>query len=98
MQRRARALQIVEPVVDQREVVMKRAERRLQFRRGFIVELRQLQITRIEIKVRQIVMSLDVTRIVLQRKRETVERLRRTRVIEFDDAEVAIGVREIVSL
>ena len=76
---------------------MKERERRLELGRALVVQLRQLQVTGIEVQISQVVMSLYVTRFVLQSQCEAVEGLRHPAFLEFDDAEVAIGIGEVVS-
>ena len=42
---------------------------RLDLRRGLIMETRERQVSRIVVKIAQIVVGLDVSRLVFQRKR-----------------------------
>jgi hypothetical protein len=61
------------------------------------VQLRKLQITGIEIQIGQVVMCFHVPRFVLQGESKTVKRFRHPALLEFDDAEVAVGIGEVVT-
>src|SRR5205807_3195706 len=62
------------------------------------MKLRQPEIIRIEVKIPQIVMGLRVSGIVLQRSAETVKGFDGVSELRFDDAQVAVGVRNTILL
>ena len=65
-QRRRGRSQVSELVINQREVEVDEREPRLDLGRGFIVKFCELQIAGIIIKIGQVLVSFDVTRIVFE--------------------------------
>ncbi len=61
------------------------------------MKFRQVQIAGVVIKIGEVVVRLDVPRIVFQRKREVVESTRGLPTLEVDDAEVAISFSYVVA-
>src|SRR5713226_9022298 len=60
-------------VIDQGEIVVNQREVRLNLRRRFVMQARQRKVACVVVEVSEVVVRLDVTRIVFQRLGEVVE-------------------------
>ena len=56
------------------------------------MELRQAEIIRVEVEITEIIMRLQVTRLVFQRSCKTINGSSRISLSRLDDAEVAVGI------
>jgi len=61
------------------------------------MQARQGKITGVIIKIRQVVMRLDVTGLVFQRLREIVERANCIAAIQLDDSQVALRLGYVIA-
>src|SRR5438094_854979 len=61
------------------------------------MQTRQRKITGVIVKISEIVMRLDVARIIFQRLRKVIERADHVAAIQIDDSEVAISFRDVVA-
>jgi hypothetical protein len=81
-----------------REIKVGVREIRIDLRREFEVKLRQPEIVLIEVKIGEVVMRLEVPRIVFETGREAIERFGRIAAFRFNDAQVAKGVGNTILL
>ena len=65
--------------------------------RSFVVHLCKLQVAGVVVEIRQVVVGFNVTRIVLKREREAVERAGELATLEIEDAEVTIGLSDVIT-
>src|SRR6266508_6290912 len=67
--------EVAQLVMDQGQIEVDEREAWFDLCRGLVMETRQRKFAGIEVKIAQIVMRLDVPRLMLKRKRKIVERL-----------------------
>src|SRR5216110_1662644 len=82
----------------QRQIEVDQRKARLDLRGRFIVKPRERKLTGIEIEIAEIVMRLDVSRLMLQRQREIIQRFADVAQVLTYDAEVAISLGNVVAI
>ena len=66
LQRHARAGDVRQAVINQGEIVIDEREVRFDLRRRFVMQTRERKIAGVVVKIREIVMRFDVSRVMLQ--------------------------------
>ena len=88
---------VIQTVIDQGEVVINERKVRLDLRGGFVMQTRKRKVAGIVIEICQIVVCLNVARIVFQRLSEVLERANCVTSIQFDNSLIAECFRHIVA-
>src|SRR6185436_20287816 len=89
---RERSAQIIQFEVGQREIEVDERKARLDLGGSFIVQPRQRKLTGVEVKIAEVVVGLNVSRFMLQSKREVIQSDAHVSQILVYDSQVAISL------